>query len=69
MELTAATSGSRSNMTAVLLAAKLRYTHLVEMACPLFRRDELDALMSVYDPDPVGYGLARRPVLRLRARS
>jgi hypothetical protein len=26
------------------------------MACPLFRRDKLDAFMSVYDPELVGYG-------------
>ena len=26
------------------------------MACPLFRRDELDAFMRVYGPDRVCYG-------------
>ncbi|MGH8140716.1 MAG: hypothetical protein ACREVV_21305 [Steroidobacteraceae bacterium] len=26
------------------------------MACPLLRRDKLDAFMSVYDPELVGYG-------------
>jgi hypothetical protein len=25
------------------------------MACPLFRRDKLDAFMAVYDPELVGY--------------
>lgn len=65
MELTAATSGSRSNhlvftsINTVHPTAKLRYTNFVEMACPLFRRDELDAFMSVYDPDLVGYGTDR----------
>jgi hypothetical protein len=43
-------------ITAVHPTAKLRYTNFVEMACPLFRRDKLDAFMSVYDPDLVGYG-------------
>jgi hypothetical protein len=27
------------------------------MACPLFRRDKLDAFMRVYDRDLVGYGM------------
>src|SRR5882757_6978796 len=43
-------------ITAVHPTAKLRYTNFVEMACPLFRRDKLDAFMGVYDPDLVGYG-------------
>lgn len=44
------------SITAVHPTAKLRYTNFVEMACPLFRRDKLDAFMAVYDPDLVGYG-------------
>jgi len=43
-------------ITAVHPTAKLRYTNFVEMACPLFRRDKLDAFMQVYDPALVGYG-------------
>lgn len=43
-------------ITAVRPTAKLRYTNFVEMACPLFRRDKLDAFMRVYDPELVGYG-------------
>lgn len=43
-------------ITAVHPTAKLRYTNFIEMACPLFRRDKLDAFMQVYDPDLVGYG-------------
>ena len=43
-------------ITAVHPTAKLRYTNFVEMACPLFRRDKLDAFMAVYDPALVGYG-------------
>jgi hypothetical protein len=43
-------------ITAVHPTAKLRYTNFVEMACPLFRRDKLDAFMGVYDPELVGYG-------------
>lgn len=43
-------------ITAVHPTAKLRYTNFVEMACPLFRRDKLDAFMAVYDPELVGYG-------------
>jgi len=43
-------------ITAVHPMAKLRYTNYIEMACPLFRRDKLDAFMAVYDPELVGYG-------------
>ena len=35
----------------------LRYTNLVELGCPLFRRDKLDAFMKIYDPALVGYGI------------
>jgi hypothetical protein len=35
----------------------LRYTNFVEVTCPLFRRDKLDAFMKVYDPALVGYGI------------
>ena len=44
-------------ITAVHATAKLRYTNFIEMACPLFRRDKLDAFMAVYDPELVGYGV------------
>jgi len=44
------------DITAVHSTAKLRYTNFVEMACPLIRRDKLDAFMAVYDPELVGYG-------------
>jgi hypothetical protein len=44
-------------ITAVHPTAKLRYTNFIEMACPLFRRDKLDAFMAVYDPELVGYGI------------
>lgn len=43
-------------ITEVHATAKLRYTNFIEMACPVFRRDKLDAFMSVYDPELVGYG-------------
>lgn len=43
-------------ITAVHPTAKLRYTNFIEMACPLIRRDKLDAFMAVYDPELVGYG-------------
>jgi hypothetical protein len=35
----------------------LRYTNFVEMNCPLFRRDKLDAFMRVYDPVLTGFGM------------
>jgi hypothetical protein len=44
------------DITRVQATAKLRYTNFIEMACPLFRRDKLEAFMSVYDPELVGYG-------------
>jgi hypothetical protein len=44
------------DITRVRATAKLRYTSFIEMACPLFRRDKLDAFMAVYDPELVGYG-------------
>jgi hypothetical protein len=44
------------DITAVHSTAKLRYTNFIEMACPLIRRDKLDAFMAVYDPALVGYG-------------
>ena len=31
-------------------ACNLRYTNFVEMTCPLFRKDKLDAFMGVFDP-------------------
>lgn len=44
------------DITRVRPSSKLRYTNFVEMSCPLFRKDKLDAFMAVYDPDLVGYG-------------
>jgi hypothetical protein len=44
------------HITEVHATAKLRYTNFIEMACPMFRRDKLDAFMAVYDPELVGYG-------------
>jgi hypothetical protein len=45
------------DITRVRPTAKLRYTNFIEMACPLLRRDKLDAFMAVYDPELVGYGI------------
>jgi hypothetical protein len=44
------------DITRVRPTARLRYTNFIEMTCPLFRRDKLDAFMAVYDPELVGYG-------------
>ena len=33
-----------------------RYTNFVEMTCPLFRKDKLDAFMAVFDPKLTGTG-------------
>jgi hypothetical protein len=44
-------------ITRVQATTRLRYTNFIEMACPLFRRDKLDAFMAVYDPELVGYGV------------
>jgi hypothetical protein len=44
------------DITRVRPTAKLRYTNFIEMTCPLFRRDKLDAFMAVFDPELVGYG-------------
>ncbi|MBT7084620.1 MAG: hypothetical protein HN737_08270 [Desulfobacterales bacterium] len=35
----------------------MRYTNFVEVTCPLFRKDKLDAFMKVYDPVLVGWGI------------
>jgi hypothetical protein len=43
-------------LTRVHRQCVLRYTNFVEMTCPLFRRDKLDAFMAVYDPALVSYG-------------
>jgi hypothetical protein len=34
----------------------LRFTNFVEMTCPLFRKDKLDAFMGVFDPILTGTG-------------
>jgi hypothetical protein len=44
------------DITRVQPTARLRYTNFIEMTCPLFRRDKLDAFMAVYDPEIIGYG-------------
>jgi hypothetical protein len=44
------------NITRVRPTTRLRYTDFIEMTCPLFRRDKLDAFMAVYDPQSMGYG-------------
>jgi hypothetical protein len=44
------------NITRVCPTTRLRYTDFIEMTCPLFRRDKLDAFMAVYDPQSMGYG-------------
>jgi hypothetical protein len=43
-------------ITRVNRYTRLRYTNFIEMACPLFRKDKLDAFMAVYDPELVGWG-------------
>ena len=45
------------DVTRMRPTTKLRYTNFVEMTCPLFRRDKLDAFMDVYDPKLSGYGV------------
>ncbi|SRR5581483_8840101 len=35
---------------------ELRLTSFIEMTCPVFRRDKLDAFMAVYDPELIGWG-------------
>lgn len=37
--------------------AFLRYTNFVEVTCPLFRKDKLDAFLKIYDPGLVGWGV------------
>ena len=44
------------DITRVRPTTRLRYTDFIEMTCPLFRRDKLDAFMAVYDPQSMGYG-------------
>ncbi len=44
------------DITRVRPTARLRYTNFIEMTCPLFRRDKLDAFMAVYEPEIIGYG-------------
>ena len=35
----------------------LRYTDFVEMTCPLFRREVLEAFMGIYEPSVSGWGV------------
>jgi hypothetical protein len=44
------------DITRVNPTASIRFTNFIEMACPLFRRDKLDAFMAIYEPELVGYG-------------
>jgi hypothetical protein len=44
------------DITRVRPTSKLRFTNFVENACPLFRRDKLEAFLHVYDPALVAYG-------------
>lgn len=43
-------------ITRVRWQYELRFTNFVEMTCPLFRKDKLDAFMAVYDPILAGEG-------------
>ena len=43
-------------VTRMQRATLLRYTNFVEVGCPLFRKDKLDAFMAAYDPALVGWG-------------
>jgi hypothetical protein len=43
-------------ITRVQWQCELRYTNFVEMTCPLFRRDKLEAFLAVYDPVLAGFG-------------
>ena len=43
-------------LTKVNRRHELRFTSFIEMTCPLFRRDKLDAFMAVYDPELIGWG-------------
>jgi hypothetical protein len=44
-------------VTALRARTRLRFTDFVEVTCPLFRKDKLDAFMAVYDPQLVGWGV------------
>ena len=44
------------SITRVNPCTRLRFTNFIEMTCPLFRKDKLDAFMAVYDPELVGWG-------------
>lgn len=44
-------------ITQVTPSNLLRYTNFVEVTCPLFRKDKLDAFMKIYDPLLVGWGV------------
>src|SRR4030088_2056129 len=37
------------DITRVHPTASIRFTNFIEMACPLFRRDKLDAFMEIYE--------------------
>ena len=44
------------DITRAQLQCLLRFTNFVEMTCPLFRKDKLDAFMRVFDPVLTGTG-------------
>jgi len=52
MALQEATVGS-TPITGVKLFNSLRYTNFVEVTCPLFKKDKLDAFMNIFDPAPL----------------
>ena len=45
------------SQTLVDRTSRLRYTKFVEVTCPVFRREHLEAFLAVYDPCLVGYGI------------
>jgi hypothetical protein len=46
-------------ITCVNRGTRTRFTNYVEVTCPLFRRDKLEAFLDVYDPVLVGFGVDR----------
>ena len=44
------------DITRAQWASSLRFTSFVEMTCPLFRKDKLDAFMDIFDPILTGTG-------------
>jgi hypothetical protein len=44
-------------ITRVDRSSRIRYTNYVEVTCPLFRWDKLEAFLNIYDPVLVCYGI------------